>query len=326
MGVVYKALDTRLRRHVALKFLPAELTRNAPAKQRFLLEAHAASTLDHPNVCTVHEVDETPDGRLFIAMAYYQGQSLRQRIEQGPLGVPEALKIALQVARGLEAAHRAGIVHRDIKPANIMLPPGGEVKVLDFGLAKLEGEARRLTRTGTTMGTRGLHVPRAGERRHGRRAQRPLVAGRGALRDAHRPAAVQGRARPQPDLLHPPRPRPRRCAPTSPARRAPSSGCSSGCSRRTPATATSPRPRSSRRSRPWPAARTWRPPSWRSPARSGARCAGAGGRCAGRRRPPSPCSPWRPRAGSGSAPRAAAAPRPRRGRSCATWRSCRSPT
>jgi Flp pilus assembly protein TadD/TolB-like protein len=153
MGVVYKALDTRLRRHVALKFLPAELTRNAPAKQRFLLEAHAASTLDHPNVCTVHEVDETPDGRLFIAMAYYQGQSLRQRIEQGPLGVPEALKIALQVARGLEAAHRAGIVHRDVKPANIMLPPGGEVKVLDFGLAKLEGEARRLTRTGTTMGT-----------------------------------------------------------------------------------------------------------------------------------------------------------------------------
>ncbi len=153
MGVVYKALDTRLRRHVALKFLPVELTRHNPAKERFLLEARAASTLDHPNVCTVHEVDETPDGRLFIAMAYYQGQSLRQRIEQGRLGVPEALKIALQVARGLEAAHRAGIVHRDVKPANIMLPPGGDVKVLDFGLAKLEGEARRLTRTGTAMGT-----------------------------------------------------------------------------------------------------------------------------------------------------------------------------
>src|SRR5688572_16348650 len=153
MGVVYKALDTRLRRHVALKFLPAELTRHITAKERFLLEARAASTLDHPNVCTVHEVDETPDGRLFIAMAYYQGESLRQRIERGPLPVPEALRIAAQVARGLEAAHRAGIVHRDVKPANIMLPAGGEVKVLDFGLAKLEGEARRLTRTGTTMGT-----------------------------------------------------------------------------------------------------------------------------------------------------------------------------
>src|SRR5687767_641103 len=153
MGVVYKALDTRLRRHVALKFLPVELTRHLPAKERFLLEARAASTLDHPNVCTVHEVDETPDGRLFIAMAYYQGESLRQRIERGPLPVPEALRIAAQVARGLEAAHRAGIVHRDVKPANIMLPAGGEVKILDFGLAKLEGEARRLTRTGTTMGT-----------------------------------------------------------------------------------------------------------------------------------------------------------------------------
>jgi serine/threonine-protein kinase len=153
MGVVYKALDTRLRRHVALKFLPAELTRHPAAKERFLLEARAASTLDHPNVCTVHEIDETPDGRLFIAMAYYQGQTLRQRIEQGPVPVPEALKIAVQTARGLEAAHRAGIVHRDVKPANIMLPAGGEVKVLDFGLAKLEREARRLTRTGTTMGT-----------------------------------------------------------------------------------------------------------------------------------------------------------------------------
>ena len=150
---MYKALDTRLHRHVALKFLPAELTRHTPAKQRFLLEARAASTLDHPNVCTVYEIDETPDGRLFIAMAYYQGETLRQRLEQGRLPVSEVLKIAVQVARGLEAAHRAGIVHRDVKPANIMLPPGSEAKVLDFGLAKLEGEARRLTGTGTAVGT-----------------------------------------------------------------------------------------------------------------------------------------------------------------------------
>ena len=152
MGEVYKAEDTRLRRTVALKFLPLAMVQDRDAKERLVLEAQAASALDHPNICTIHEIDETPDGRLFLAMAYYEGETLRQRIARGPMPLDEALDIIAQIARGLAAAHDAGIIHRDIKPANIILTPRGGVKLLDFGVAKLLGQTA-LTRTGTTVGT-----------------------------------------------------------------------------------------------------------------------------------------------------------------------------
>jgi len=152
MGVVYKAEDTKLKRSVALKFLAPELTRDPAAKARFVQEAEAASALDHPNICTIHEIDETSDGHLFIAMACYEGETLRGRIKRGPLPVAEAVDIARQVAEGLAKAHRQDIAHRDIKPANIFLTSEGLVKIVDFGLAKLAGQTR-MTRTGTTMGT-----------------------------------------------------------------------------------------------------------------------------------------------------------------------------
>jgi eukaryotic-like serine/threonine-protein kinase len=152
MGVVYKAVDTRLNRFVALKFLSPDLTRNAEAKERFVHEAQAASALDHPNICTIHEIDETPDRELFLTMAYYEGETLKHRIERGPLLVEEAIDIATQVAHALSRAHESGIVHRDIKPANLMLPKDGPVKIVDFGLAKLVGHSD-FTKTGTTVGT-----------------------------------------------------------------------------------------------------------------------------------------------------------------------------
>ena len=152
MGVVYKARDLKLDRPVALKFLPPELTRDAEAKQRFVHEAKAASALDHANICTIHEIDETEDGQSFIVMAYYGGETLKQKIERGPLKVEESLGIAGQLAEGLARAHEAGMVHRDIKPANVMLTERGEVKIVDFGLAKLGGQTK-LTQTGTTLGT-----------------------------------------------------------------------------------------------------------------------------------------------------------------------------
>jgi serine/threonine protein kinase/Tfp pilus assembly protein PilF len=151
MGVVYKAEDTRLGRAVALKFLPPELTRDASAKERFINEARAASALDHPNICTMYEVAETEDGQTFIAMAYYEGESLESKIARGPLKLDEALDIAVQIAQGLGKAHGQGIIHRDIKPANILITEDGLVKIVDFGLAKLAGA--KLTRTGASLGT-----------------------------------------------------------------------------------------------------------------------------------------------------------------------------
>jgi len=152
MGVVYEAVDTKLDRLVALKFLPPESTRDPDAKARFIHEAKAASALDHPNICTIHEIDETEDDQLFIAMACYVGETLKERIARGPLPLDEAIDIAQQVTRGLAQAHGQGIVHRDIKPANIFRTTDGLVKVVDFGLAKLAGQTR-LTKTGSTMGT-----------------------------------------------------------------------------------------------------------------------------------------------------------------------------
>jgi eukaryotic-like serine/threonine-protein kinase len=158
MGVVYRAEDLHLSRIVALKFLPPELTRDPEAKARFFQEARTASGLDHPNICTIHEVGEADDGRLYLAMSHYDGEILRKKIERGPLDLDEATDIALQIARGLAKAHRGGIVHRDIKPANLMVTSDGVVKILDFGLAKLAGSAA-ITRTGSSIGTPAYMSP-----------------------------------------------------------------------------------------------------------------------------------------------------------------------
>jgi TolB-like protein/Tfp pilus assembly protein PilF/predicted Ser/Thr protein kinase len=151
MGVVYKAIDNKLKRTVALKFLPSEWTHDLRAKERFVREAQAAAALDHPNICTVHEIDEA-EGRMFISMAYVEGESLKKRIEWGPLKPDEAMDIELQVAEGLKEAHKKGIVHRDIKSANIMVTDKGQAKIMDFGLARVRG-GTLLTKEGTTMGT-----------------------------------------------------------------------------------------------------------------------------------------------------------------------------
>src|SRR5687768_17522736 len=158
MGVVYRATDLRLGRTVALKFLPPDLTRSADAKERFIREAQSASSLDHPNICTIYAFDETEDHQLFFAMAFYEGETLKARLGRGPLPIAEACEIAMQIARGLGSAHQRGIVHRDIKPANVMITPVGQVKILDFGLAKLAND-RTLTREGTTVGSPAYMSP-----------------------------------------------------------------------------------------------------------------------------------------------------------------------
>ena len=152
MGVVYKAQDLTLDRLVALKFLPPDLTRDPEAKERFIREARAASALDHNNICVVHEIGDTDDGQIFIVMTHYEGETLKKRIERGPLKIEEAVDIAIQVSQGLTQAHEHGIIHRDIKPANIMITADGVVKIVDFGLAKLSG-GTMLTKTGSTLGT-----------------------------------------------------------------------------------------------------------------------------------------------------------------------------
>jgi serine/threonine protein kinase len=158
MGTVYKAQDIKLERFVALKFLPPHLSHAEDEKLRFIHEAKAASALDHPNICTIYEIGETepdkeePGGQLFIAMACYEGESLRTRLNHGPLSIKEAVDIAIQMARGLEKAHSKKIVHRDIKPANVLITEDGQVKIVDFGLAKLAG-LTLITKQGTTLGT-----------------------------------------------------------------------------------------------------------------------------------------------------------------------------
>jgi serine/threonine protein kinase len=153
MGVVYKAEDTELDRPVALKFLAPHLLRDEEGRKRFRREAKASAALDHPNICTVYEIGQADDQH-FISMAFLDGRTLSKEIAVGPLKLPEALSIAIQMAEGLEAAHEKGIAHRDIKPDNVMLMKGsrGLVKLMDFGLAQL-AESSKLTREGTTLGT-----------------------------------------------------------------------------------------------------------------------------------------------------------------------------
>lgn len=152
MGVVYRAEDTRLGRAVALKFLLPSQGLDAGAKARFLREAHLVAALDHPNLCTIHEVGTSDDGRFFLAMALYPGETLKSRIgRDGPMDMRAALDITRQIAEGLRCAHEAGIVHRDLKPGNVMLLPDGTVKILDFGLAKARDQS--LSASGDRFGT-----------------------------------------------------------------------------------------------------------------------------------------------------------------------------
>jgi serine/threonine protein kinase/Tfp pilus assembly protein PilF len=157
MGVVFKALDLRLDRLVALKFLPTHLRTNPQAKQRLIDEAKVASALDHPNIGVVHDIGETSAGRLFIVMAYYEGETLERKSERGGLSVEEALDVAGQIANALTAAHRKKIIHRDVKPSNILLTRDGTAKLLDFGIAKL-ADSQAATE-GATPGTLAYMSP-----------------------------------------------------------------------------------------------------------------------------------------------------------------------
>jgi len=208
MGIVYKAEDTKLKRIVALKFLHPDLIREKEAKERFIQEAQAAAALDHPNICTVFEINES-DGFTFIAMNYVEGQSLKDKIRVGQIELDEALDITYQVAEGLSAAHKKGITHRDIKPANIMLTEEGLAKIMDFGLAKLSWGID-LTKTATIMGTVAYMSP---EQATGERVDQhtdiwslgcvlyEMLAGRRPFKSTHDQAAIYSILNEEPEQI-----------------------------------------------------------------------------------------------------------------------------
>jgi len=158
MGIIYKAEDIKLKRTVALKILPESFTHDEESKRRFIFEAQNASSLQHNNICTIHEIDETPDGQFFIAMDYYEGETLKSKIGKEMLSLDEIIKIITQIAEGLSKAHEKGIIHRDIKPANIFITKEGIVKILDFGLAK-KIDQTQFTRRDIKFGTTNYMSP-----------------------------------------------------------------------------------------------------------------------------------------------------------------------
>src|SRR3990172_3116135 len=158
MGIIYKAEDEKLKRTIALKVLPESFTQDEESKRRFIFEAQNASSLQHNNICTIHEIDETEDGQLFISMDYYEGETLKNKISKELLSIDEIINITTQIVEGLHKAHENGIIHRDIKPPNIFITKEGIVKILDFGLAK-KVDQTQFTRRDMKFGTTNYMSP-----------------------------------------------------------------------------------------------------------------------------------------------------------------------